>query len=148
MIGQMMEVSGGTFAITRAGRFMENGGFERHLRHARKELRSRRETLVAGLRRHGGKRVEVVESPAGMHVVAWLNGYGHAQAAALIELAHERGLGLYPIAPHYRHAPARQGLLLGYGGLSTTELREAVRLFGHCLDDIDSRPVQSREGQA
>lgn len=27
MIGQMMEVSGGTFAITRASRFMENGGW-------------------------------------------------------------------------------------------------------------------------
>jgi len=113
--------------------FMESGGFERHLRHARKELKTRREALIEGLRRHAGDRVQIVHSPAGMHVVAWLNGYDHARAEALIAYAHDRGLGLHPIAPHYLAPPARPGLLLGYCNLSTTELREAMQLFGECL---------------
>jgi GntR family transcriptional regulator/MocR family aminotransferase len=119
--------------------FMEDGGFERHLRLARKELQARREVLIEGLRRHAGERVEIVDSPAGMHVVAWLRGYDHARAEALIELARERGLGLYSMAPHYLNPPPRPGLLLGYCGLPVTALREAMQLFGQCLDDMDAR---------
>jgi len=116
--------------------FMENGGFERHLRHARKELQARREALLAGLRRHAGDRVQIVHSPAGMHVVAWLNGYDHERAEALIWHAHDRGLGLYAMAPHYFVPPERPGLLLGYCSLSVAELREAMQLFGECLDAV------------
>jgi GntR family transcriptional regulator/MocR family aminotransferase len=116
--------------------YMESGGFERHLRHARKELHARREALIAGLHRHAGERVRIVHSPAGMHVVTWLNGYDHARAEALIDHAHDRGLGLYPMAPHYLVPPPGPGLLLGYCSLSVAELREAMQLFGECLDAI------------
>lgn len=119
--------------------FMEDGGFERHLRLARKELQARREALIEGLHQYAGARVEISDHPAGMHVTVWLRGYDHARAEALIELARERGLGLYPMAPHYLVPPARPGLLLGYCGLSVTTLREAMQLFGQCLDDMDAR---------
>ncbi|WP_158882867.1 PLP-dependent aminotransferase family protein [Rhodanobacter sp. L36] len=119
--------------------FMEDGGFERHLRLVRKELKARREELINGLCRHAGERVEIVDSPAGMHVVAWLRGYDRKRAEALVALAHSRGLGLYPMAPHYSNPPRREGLILGYCGRSTIELREAMQLFGACLDDIDAR---------
>jgi GntR family transcriptional regulator/MocR family aminotransferase len=119
--------------------YMEGGGFERHLRMARKELKARREELIRGLRRHAGERVEIVDSPAGMHVVAWLRDYDEARMTALLELAASRGLGIYAMAPHYLHPPSRQGLLLGYCSLSTGELREAMKLFGACLDEIDAR---------
>ena len=79
-------------------RFMESGGFERHLSHARKELQARREALIAH--------------------------------------AHDRGLGLYPMAPHYCVPPTHSGLLLGYCSLSVTELREAMQLFGECLQAV------------
>ncbi|MHB1058468.1 MAG: MocR-like pyridoxine biosynthesis transcription factor PdxR [Rhodanobacter sp.] len=124
--------------------YMEDGGFERHLRVIRKELKARREELIKGLRRHAGERVEIVDSPAGMHVVVWLRDYDEARMAALLELAASRGLGMYTMAPHYLHPPSRQGLMLGYCGLSTGELREAMKLFGACLDDIDARTAAGR----
>ncbi len=119
--------------------FMESGGFERHLRHARKELHARREAVIAGLKRHAGDRVRIVHSPAGMHVVAWLEGYDHERAEMLIEYAHARGLGLYPMAPHYFVPPPCPGLLLGYCSLSVTELREAMQLFGECLNAVPAK---------
>lgn len=119
--------------------FMESGGFERHLRLARKELKARREELIRGLQHYAGTRVEIIDSSAGMHVVAWLPGYDHAAVQELVDLAHARGLGLYPMAPHYLNAPARPGLLLGYCGLSAQELREAMQLLGNCLDELDRR---------
>ncbi|RUL70979.1 PLP-dependent aminotransferase family protein [Dyella choica] len=118
-------------------RFMENGGFERHLRLARKELKARREALIAGLKEHAGDRVEIDDTPAGMHMVAWLRDYDAPRRAALVDYAHEHGLGLHPMSPLYLHAPDRQGLLLGYCGLSVNELREAMRLFGQCLDHME-----------
>lgn len=121
--------------------YMEHGGFERHLRVVRKELKTRREELIRGLHQHVGERVEIVDSPAGMHVVVWFRDYDRAQAEALLELACSRGLGMYSMAPHYLNPPSRQGLLLGYCGLSTSELRDAMRLFGACMDEIDARMI-------
>nr|WP_225737326.1 PLP-dependent aminotransferase family protein [Dyella acidiphila] len=119
--------------------FMEDGGFERHLRLARKELKIRREALIAGLRQHAGDRVDIADTPAGMHLVVWLRNYDADQCEALIAYAHDQGLGLYPVAPLYLHAPAQPGLMLGYCGVSVAELREAMQLFGECLDHIESR---------
>jgi len=121
--------------------FMESGGFERHLRQMGRTLKARRETLLNGLRRYVGERIQIADTHAGMHVVVWLRDYDHAQLEALIDYAHERGLGLYPIAPHYHGRPAIPGLLLGYCGLSSLELQEAAQLFGACLDAIDAKTI-------
>jgi len=123
--------------------FMESGGFERHLRHMAKTLKERREVLLDGLRCHAGARIQIADSHAGMHVVIWLREYSHAQLEALIDYAHERGLGLYPIGPHYHARPTAPGLVLGYGGLSSMELQEAAQLFGACLDAIDAQMIRS-----
>ena len=119
--------------------FMESGTFERHLRTVGKLLKRRRQVLLDSLRRHAGNRVRIADSHAGMHVLAWLPEYDHAQLDELIRHAHERGLGLYPVAPCYHRKPAVPGLILGYCGLPEAELREAMRLFGSCLDTIDAR---------
>ncbi len=44
-------------------------------------------------------------------ISVWLRVYDHAQLESLIDYAHEGGLGLYPIAPHYHARPAIPGLL-------------------------------------
>lgn len=120
-------------------RFMENGGFERHLRLARKELQQRRAAMLEGLRRHAGKHLEIVDAGAGRYLLAWLRGHDHASAEALIAQARARGLGLHPVDPHYAGRPPRPGLLLGFARLSGTALREAVQLLGQCLDEAGSR---------
>ena len=118
--------------------FMKSGAFERHLRKVGNTLRRRREVLLAGLRRHAGERVQIADSHAGMHVIAWLPGYSHAELNELIQHARDRGLGLYSIAPCYHRQPPVPGLILGYCGLHSSELNEAMRLFGSCLDTIDA----------
>lgn len=118
--------------------FMQDGSFERHLRLVRKELKARRDELIRGLRQHARDRVEIVDTAAGMHLVVWLRNYDRERAEALVNLARTRGLGLYPLTPHYSNPPPREGLMLGYCGLSVTELREAMRLFGICLDEMDA----------
>ncbi|MDO1529291.1 PLP-dependent aminotransferase family protein [Fulvimonas sp. R45] len=120
--------------------FMESGGFERHLRLARKELQARRAVVLEGLRRHTGRQLEVVDSSAGMYVLAWLRGHDQAFCEALIAYARSRGLGLHPVAPHCAHPPARPGLLLGFASLSCAALREAMQLLGQCLEETRPAP--------
>lgn len=124
--------------------FLEDGGFERHLRYMSRELNGRRRELIAGLQQYAGARVQIADAHAGMHVTVWLPDYDHAQIDALVADAHERGLGLYSITPHYRERPAIPGLILGYCGLSKAQLHEAMQLFGECLDVIDAAARERR----
>ena len=116
--------------------FIRDGGFERHLHRALRMLKTRRAMLVEALRKHAGDRIEIHDSHAGMHLVAWLRDLDHTQCQALIEFAFAQGLGLYSIATHYFSPPPRPGLLLGYAGLSPSELQEAAVLLGRCLQQF------------
>jgi GntR family transcriptional regulator / MocR family aminotransferase len=133
------DISSSGIEQTALAHFMEDGGFERHLRYVRQELQTRREALVNGLRQYAGNRVDIVDTPAGMHVVVWLHNYDHASVNALIALAQKRGLGLHSVDVHYLKPPPYPGLILGYCGLSPNALREATQLFGKCLDEIDAK---------
>jgi GntR family transcriptional regulator / MocR family aminotransferase len=118
-------------------RFMASGGFDRHLRKASAELRRRRHALLEGLAQHA-PAIEVAPSAAGMHVVAWLPGWSDAQFEQLLAHALDRGVGLYRIGPHCFQPPAWPGLLLGYAGLSVTQLRAATALLGRCLSEVQA----------
>lgn len=128
----------GSSAVEQAAmaRFMSEGGFERHLRRSWKELRRRREALMQGLQRCSRGRIEVADSHAGMHLVAWIRQGGTQACDALIDRARRRGLGLYSIAPYYLGTPGRAGLLFGYCGLSVAEIGEALVMFERCLDEV------------
>jgi len=133
------DISSSGIEQTALAHFMEDGGFERHLRLTRKELQARREAMVQALHRYVGDRVNIVDTPAGMHVVVWLRNYDYPTAEALVALAHDRGVGVHPMAPHYLTPPTCPGLILGYCSLSPNALREAMKIFGECLDVIDAR---------
>ncbi|MEO8801753.1 MAG: PLP-dependent aminotransferase family protein [Rudaea sp.] len=114
-------------------RLIGSGAFERHLRQAAKALKARRAALLTELQRHAGDCVFVADSNAGMHIVAWLTRHSHAQAQTLVQRAHERGLGLYLIAPYCLEPLPRPGLLLGYADMPPADLRTAMRILGECL---------------
>jgi GntR family transcriptional regulator/MocR family aminotransferase len=121
--------------------FMSTGGFDRHLRKASLELRRRRAALLDGLRRHCAGHLQVGAPPTGMHVIGWLPGWGFETFEGLLRLAHERGLGLHPIAPHYAAAPQVPGLLLGFAALSVAQLRAATAILGDCLAAAAAAPA-------
>ena len=117
-------------------RLIGSGAFERHLRQAAKVLKARRAALLTALRRYAGDAVEVADSSAGMHILAWLPRHNHAQAQALVARARERGLGLYLIAPYFLKPSPRPGLLLGYADLPPADLQAAMKIFSDCLREV------------
>ena len=114
-------------------RLIGSGAFERHLRSAAKVLKARRAALLDALKKHAGERVEIADSSAGMHLLAWLPRSDHAQAEKLVERARGRGLGLYLVAPYCMKKLPRPGLLLGYADLPPADLQAAVKILGECL---------------
>jgi GntR family transcriptional regulator / MocR family aminotransferase len=116
--------------------FIQSRQYEKHLRKSVKELIDRRRAVVDALRRLAASHVEIGPHRAGMHLVVWFRHLHFDELDAFIDRAKSLGLGIYPIHPYYRNRPARPGLLIGYAGLSVTQLKTAVELFARCLQGL------------
>jgi GntR family transcriptional regulator/MocR family aminotransferase len=111
--------------------FLVDGHFSRHLRRMRRLGRSRRDALLGSLRQHLGSAAAPPLAETGTHLLLPLRGVD--EATALREAAG-RGVGVYPVAPHYLNpASAPPGLLLGYASLSESAIEEGVRRLGDAL---------------
>ncbi|MFC3539079.1 MocR-like pyridoxine biosynthesis transcription factor PdxR [Couchioplanes azureus] len=106
--------------------FLAGGGYDRHLRRARRIHRQRRDALVAAVRRHL-PYARITGIAAGLHLVVELPATVDDQALA----AAARTLGLGPVAlSTLRSRPGGPpGLVLGYAPHTPDELTEAVRLL-------------------
>jgi len=109
---------------------LATGGYDQHLRRARRRHRQRRDALVAALARHlPAARVSGVA--AGLHLVVELpDGTDDADLAARARAA---GLGPLPLAELRIAAGGRPGLVLGYAAQTPDELTDAVRLLAGLL---------------
>jgi GntR family transcriptional regulator/MocR family aminotransferase len=105
--------------------FLREGHFALHIKRMRRRYRERRSVLVEALRSSLGEEFEILGEQAGMHlVVAFPPGLQDklvARAAADVEL------WTMPLSWCYAGKPARQGLVLGYGGTNVSEIRAGVR---------------------
>ncbi|GLY35274.1 GntR family transcriptional regulator [Amycolatopsis sp. NBRC 101858] len=99
--------------------FVENGGYDRHLRAARLRYRARRDRLVEAL---GPARLSGVA--AGLHLVLHLD----RDAAEVTKRARARGVKVAAL-DNYREAPGEPALVLGYGNLADNAVGDAVRLL-------------------
>ena len=124
--------------------FIENGGYERHVRRVRRLNAGRRAALLAALTENLGDEITVVGSDAGLHVVVWVNDVPQAEENALAARAQAAGLGLYGISPLYVDArssnrPNIAGFVMGYASLDEAKIVEGVRRFASVLATYRTR---------
>jgi GntR family transcriptional regulator/MocR family aminotransferase len=92
---------------------IESGRYDRHLRRARTEYATRRETLLAALATHA-PALRVTGLAAGFHALVHLP--AGTDEEQLIRRARRRGVGLYGMTPMHRSArPSGPQLVLGFG---------------------------------
>jgi GntR family transcriptional regulator/MocR family aminotransferase len=103
--------------------FIVEGHFARHLRRTSLLYRERRGVLVNALGDNFGSRMEVVGSEAGMHLVALCAKPSDRMIAGA---AAKNGLWTMPLSACYLGAADRQGLVLGYGGVTAEAIPRAV----------------------
>jgi GntR family transcriptional regulator / MocR family aminotransferase len=127
-----------------------NGGYERHVRRARRRNGQRRAALLAALSATLGDEATVVGADAGLHVVVWLNRVPRTQEDVLIARAHAAGLGVHPVSSLYAPGtaadrPATVGLVMGYASLDERAIQRGVLTLKEVLGAFPAkRPARSR----
>jgi GntR family transcriptional regulator/MocR family aminotransferase len=111
--------------------FIGEGSFRTHLRRIRTLYRTRRDTLIAALRRVSGPDVAISGEDSGLHLV-WTVPEHFPTADALAAAAEKLGVGLYtPAKAGAVEMGAVQGperrLLMGYSALTSTEIEVAIK---------------------
>jgi len=112
--------------------YMKEGYFETHIRRIRAIYGERRQTLINAL------QVELPElriQPAdqGMHIVVWLpDGLGDVVVS---KAANKAGVALRALSPMCSGNLPLSGLMLGFGGFTNEQLRDAVRRLRQVLEE-------------
>jgi GntR family transcriptional regulator/MocR family aminotransferase len=114
--------------------FIAEGHFARHIRRMRALYAHRHATFIEAARRDLSGLLEVTPQDAGMHLVGWLP-LGVDDAAASRSV-FEHGLEAPPLSAYALERPARGGLLLGFTGTGTREIREGVRQLAQALRTV------------
>jgi GntR family transcriptional regulator/MocR family aminotransferase len=113
--------------------FLREGHFGRHLRRMRALYEKRRDALVRGLREHAAELVPH-NSDAGLHVSAFLPD-GVDDGVVVRELAR-RGIEATALSTCYVGGAPRNGLVLGFGGVSERRIIVACKTLGEVIRQI------------
>jgi GntR family transcriptional regulator/MocR family aminotransferase len=111
--------------------FIRAGHFARHIRRMRMLYMERRTALVDAIHKHMSDTLEVIGAEAGMHLVALLP--PGVDDVAFSRKAAALGVSAMPLSSCYAKAPARGGLILGYGGTDVRQIHEGVRNLRMCI---------------
>jgi len=115
-------------------RFIEDGGFARHIRRMGSVYRTRHDMLTHALSHELADHLEPIPSAAGLHVAALARTASVDQIAAVARRASDAGVAVQELSRFAVDAPRRPGLVLGYGAIPTAQIAEALRRLRACLE--------------
>ncbi|MCW3040079.1 MAG: transcriptional regulator, GntR family with aminotransferase domain, partial [Solirubrobacterales bacterium] len=115
-------------------RLIVSGGYDRHVRAARRRQRAHRDALVAAVEEFlPGARVDGIA--AGLHATVRLP--AAVDAAALERAAAIRDVRVYPLSAWWADPPPQtNAVVMGYGALAPAAIREGVRRLAQALDEV------------
>jgi len=112
--------------------FMRNGHFERHVRHVRATYLERQQHLVAEAHRYLDGRLTIEPADAGMELIAWL--HGADEDIAIAESIREEGVEVTPLSPIVVERPLPPGLIVGYAGLSSSDITDGMQRIARAME--------------
>jgi GntR family transcriptional regulator / MocR family aminotransferase len=113
--------------------FITEGHFARHIRRMRELYSERLAVFLESSRSRLGGLLEIADVEAGLQTVGWLAPGIRADRAA--EEAAKYNVEVMPLNRYTsRPRSGRQGLLLGFAGVDTRELRRGVEQLGKALE--------------
>ncbi|HEY2242323.1 MAG TPA: PLP-dependent aminotransferase family protein [Streptosporangiaceae bacterium] len=111
--------------------FIEDGLLDKHIRRSRRVYAERHRILTAALAGPLAGQLTARTSNAGLHVAALLReGLGEKE---VLRAAARHGIATAGLHDCYHALPARPGLLIGFGAVSTAELPAALRMLDRAL---------------
>jgi GntR family transcriptional regulator/MocR family aminotransferase len=109
--------------------FIGSGDYDRHLRRSRLHYRERHEAMRHEVARLLRGRVDLGDAEAGTHVLGWFADERPARESLAVQVAGEAAgedLVIFPLSRYCLRRPARDAMVLGYGGLSPARIRRGV----------------------
>jgi GntR family transcriptional regulator/MocR family aminotransferase len=118
---------------TALARFIDDGGFARHIRKMSGVYRARHERVTNVLNRDLAGRLEVIPSAAGLHVTALAPAASPEEIGAALQRASDAGVELHDLSRFSTDTPPRAGVVLGYGAIATASIEEGLRRLRSCF---------------
>lgn len=125
-----------TFMLVQAAlaRFIDDGGFARHIRKAGGVYRVRHELVCRILTRDFADHLAVIPSAAGLHVTAVAHHASAADIDAVIRRGFEDSVAVHDLSRFAFDAKrGRSGIVLGYGAIATEHIEEGLRRLRSCF---------------
>jgi GntR family transcriptional regulator/MocR family aminotransferase len=114
-------------------RFMDDGGFVRHIRKLNAVYEERHAFVTNTLDRYFAHHLELIPSSTGLHVTALARKASVKQIAAVARRAAEDGVAIQVLSFFAVGQTKRAGIVLGYGGIATDRIEEGLRRLRRCF---------------
>ncbi|HEX4809386.1 MAG TPA: PLP-dependent aminotransferase family protein [Bryobacteraceae bacterium] len=115
--------------------FIESGDFARHIRKMREAYRVRHEMVRDVLSQKFADHLQLIPSIAGLHVAAFARTASVEAISAIARKASEAGVEIQELSTFTLAKQKRAGVVLGYGAIPTSKIKEGLRRLRHCFDE-------------
>jgi GntR family transcriptional regulator/MocR family aminotransferase len=110
--------------------FIESGDFARHLRRMRSRYQARHDRIADLLGRDFGDHLEPMRSVAGLHLAALCRTLSADRLRDVVRRAADKGVEVQELSRFaVDGVKTPNGLVLGYGAISTDRIEEGLRLL-------------------
>jgi GntR family transcriptional regulator/MocR family aminotransferase len=115
-------------------RFVDSGGFARHVRQATKAYGERQRRIVEQVGALLGDRMHVIPSVAGLHLcLVPADGSGAFDGERVVADAAASGVAVQSLGRFTVARPAAEGLLLGFGSIAPDDVPDGLRLLARAI---------------
>jgi GntR family transcriptional regulator/MocR family aminotransferase len=112
---------------TALARFLDSGGYARHIRRISAVYRVRHAMIASVIGRSFADHLEVVPSSTGLHLTARAPHTAVGQIAAIVRRAADAGVGVQALSVFAVSESAQSGITFGYGAIATDDIHEGLR---------------------
>ncbi|WP_370878540.1 MocR-like pyridoxine biosynthesis transcription factor PdxR [Pararhizobium capsulatum] len=124
---QIMDRHTSMFEQEALAKFIESGGYERHVRKMRRANAERRGIFLDAMVAAFGEKIEIIGTSAGLHVVVWFNEFGRRDEQNIADTARHNGIGVYPVSRLYSNPVERRaGFIFGYASMPIRQIPSGV----------------------
>jgi GntR family transcriptional regulator/MocR family aminotransferase len=122
--------------------FIADGHYDRHLRRAQLVYQERYEAMQFYFERALGGVVALAPATAGTHLIGWLHDREWPQrgsesvAVRVSREAAVEDLVVFPLSRYALEPPDRDGLILGYGGVTPRRIARGVERLARAIDRV------------
>jgi GntR family transcriptional regulator/MocR family aminotransferase len=114
-------------------RFIHDGGFIRHIRKVTAVYQERHSILTRTVDSDFADDLQRIPSSTGLHLTALARKASVQEVAVIAERAAESGVAIQILSYFAVGRTKRAGLVLGYGGIATDQIREGLRRLHRCF---------------